>query len=108
MRSAGVLLVPGQELVIADAGRVLAVGLAADMHLVAALPVGKWIEFHQPAAAIDEIARRGLDPALLVWLRAAGKTEFPDTYRVTDANPLPPGWRNGYWLNMYETFNPSR
>jgi hypothetical protein len=60
------------------------------------------------AAAIDEIARRGLDPALLVWLRAAGKTEFPDTYRVTDANPLPPGWRNGYWLNMYETFNPSR
>jgi L-alanine-DL-glutamate epimerase-like enolase superfamily enzyme len=31
-----------------------AVGVAADMHLVAALPVGKWIEFHQPAAAIDE------------------------------------------------------
>jgi hypothetical protein len=30
VRSAGVLLVPGQELVIADAGRVLAVGLAAD------------------------------------------------------------------------------
>jgi hypothetical protein len=57
------------------------------------------------AAAIDEIARRGLDPALLAWLRAAGKTESPDTYRVTDANPLPPGWRNAYWLNMYETFN---
>jgi L-alanine-DL-glutamate epimerase-like enolase superfamily enzyme len=32
-----------------------AIGVAADMHLVAALPVGKWIEFHQPAAAIDEI-----------------------------------------------------
>jgi L-alanine-DL-glutamate epimerase-like enolase superfamily enzyme len=32
-----------------------AVGVAADMHLVAALPVGKWIEFHQPAPAIDEI-----------------------------------------------------
>jgi D-galactarolactone cycloisomerase len=32
-----------------------AVGVAADMHLVAALPVGKWIEFHQPAAVIDDI-----------------------------------------------------
>ena len=32
-----------------------AIGVAADMHLVAALPVGKWIEFHQPAAAIDDI-----------------------------------------------------
>lgn len=32
-----------------------AVGVAADMHLVAALPKGKWIEFHQPSAAIDEI-----------------------------------------------------
>ena len=32
-----------------------AIGVAADMHLVSALPVGKWIEFHQPAAAIDDI-----------------------------------------------------
>ncbi len=57
------------------------------------------------AAAINEIARRGLDPVLLAWLQKEGRTEFPSTYRVTDANPLPPGWRNGYWLNMYETFS---
>jgi arylsulfatase A-like enzyme len=56
-------------------------------------------------AAIDEIARRGLDPALLAWLKAEGRPEFPDQYRVTDANPLPPGWRNAYWLNMHETFS---
>jgi hypothetical protein len=55
------------------------------------------------AAALAEIVRRGLDPALLKWLQAEGHTEFPTEYRVTDANPLPPGWRNGYWLNMYES-----
>jgi L-alanine-DL-glutamate epimerase-like enolase superfamily enzyme len=32
-----------------------AIGVAADMHLVAALPVGKWIEFHQPSRVIDDI-----------------------------------------------------
>jgi L-alanine-DL-glutamate epimerase-like enolase superfamily enzyme len=32
-----------------------AIGVAADMHLVSALPVGKWIEFHQPSAVIDDI-----------------------------------------------------
>jgi L-alanine-DL-glutamate epimerase-like enolase superfamily enzyme len=32
-----------------------AVGVAADIHLVAALPVAKWVEFHQPAEAIDGI-----------------------------------------------------
>jgi D-galactarolactone cycloisomerase len=32
-----------------------AIGVAADMHLIAALPVGKWIEFHQPSAAIDAV-----------------------------------------------------
>jgi L-alanine-DL-glutamate epimerase-like enolase superfamily enzyme len=32
-----------------------AVGVAADMHLIAAMPVGKWIEFHQPSAVIDAI-----------------------------------------------------
>jgi hypothetical protein len=55
------------------------------------------------AAALDEIARRGLDPALLAWLNAEGKTDFPTGYRETDAQPLPPGWRNGYWLNMHES-----
>jgi hypothetical protein len=55
------------------------------------------------AAALREIAHRGLDPALLAWLKAEGKTEFPSEYRVTDANPLPKGWRNAYWLNMHES-----
>ena len=32
-----------------------AVGVVADLHLIASLPVGKWIEFHQPSAAIDDI-----------------------------------------------------
>ena len=32
-----------------------AVGLAADLHLVAALPVGKWVEYHQPSQMIDDI-----------------------------------------------------
>ena len=55
------------------------------------------------AAALSEIAHRGLDPALLDWLRSEGQAEFPTDYRVTDAQPLPKGWRNGYWLNMYES-----
>jgi arylsulfatase A-like enzyme len=55
------------------------------------------------AAALDEIDHRGLDPALLAWLQAKGKVEFPTEFRITDANPLPKGWRNGYWLNMYES-----
>jgi D-galactarolactone cycloisomerase len=32
-----------------------AIGVLADLHLVAALPVGKWIEFHQPSAVIDDL-----------------------------------------------------
>jgi D-galactarolactone cycloisomerase len=32
-----------------------AIGLAADLHLVAALPVGKWVEYHQPSQVIDEM-----------------------------------------------------
>lgn len=59
-------------------------------------------------AAIDEIAHRGLDPALLAWLKTEGQSEFPDQYRVTDANPPPSGWRNAYWLNMHEMFDLSR
>jgi hypothetical protein len=55
------------------------------------------------AAALAEIAHRGLDPALLAWLHSQGKAAFPTEYRVTDAQPLPKGWRNGYWLNMYES-----
>jgi hypothetical protein len=54
-------------------------------------------------AALGEITRRGLDPALANWLKSEGKADLPSDYRVTDAQPLPKGWRNGYWLNMYES-----
>jgi L-alanine-DL-glutamate epimerase-like enolase superfamily enzyme len=37
-----------------------AVGLYADLHLVSALPVGKWIEYHQPSQVIDEIVAQPL------------------------------------------------
>jgi D-galactarolactone cycloisomerase len=32
-----------------------AIGLVADLHLVAALPVGKWVEYRQPSQEIDDI-----------------------------------------------------
>lgn len=35
-----------------------ALGLAADSHLVSALPVGKWVEYHQPSAYIDEMVAK--------------------------------------------------
>jgi len=35
-----------------------AIGLAADLHLVSALPVGKWVEYHHPASYIDGIVAR--------------------------------------------------
>ncbi|MDF1515417.1 MAG: mandelate racemase/muconate lactonizing enzyme family protein [Anaerolineae bacterium] len=35
-----------------------AVGVAADMHLVSALPSGKWVEFHQPSAVIDAVVQK--------------------------------------------------
>jgi len=37
-----------------------AIGLAADLHLVAALPVGKWVEYHQPSQVIDGILAQPL------------------------------------------------
>src|SRR3712207_7242425 len=35
-----------------------AVGLAADLHLVAALPVARWVEYLTPSPFIDEIDRK--------------------------------------------------
>jgi arylsulfatase A-like enzyme len=52
------------------------------------------------AAAIEEIARRGLDPALLDWLRREGHAPYPTDYQVSDAHPAPPGWRT-YFQNLY-------
>ncbi|MGH2354462.1 MAG: sulfatase [Chloroflexota bacterium] len=52
------------------------------------------------AAALEEIARRGLDPALVAWLRSEGTKPFPTEYRATDAHPPPPAWRT-YFQNLY-------
>lgn len=35
-----------------------AIGLASDMHLVSALPVGRWVEYHIPSDYIDGIVTR--------------------------------------------------
>ncbi len=51
-------------------------------------------------AAVEEIARRGLDPALVAWLGTEGREPLPRDYRVTDAHPAPPGWRT-YFGGLY-------
>ena len=56
------------------------------------------------AAAIEEMEHRGLDPALVEWLKGQGKGEFPKDFRATDANPAPKGWRGGYWNNIHSIF----
>ena len=53
------------------------------------------------AAAVEEIEHRGLDPALVKWLKSMGKDEFPKDFSVTDTHPAPEGWRDGYWNNLY-------
>lgn len=59
------------------------------------------------AAAIEEITRRGLDPGLVEWLGNNGKSEFPEKFQVTDANPAPKGWSGGYWNNLYNSLGNS-
>ena len=56
------------------------------------------------AAAVEEIEHRGLDPALVKWLKSEGKDEFPKDFSVTDAHPAPAGWRGGYWNSLYNAF----
>ena len=43
----GVLVVPH--------GWTTAIGLAADLHLAAAMPVARWVEYQTPSAYIEEI-----------------------------------------------------
>jgi len=52
-------------------------------------------------AAMEKMEQKGLDPALVKWLKSKGKSKFPEKFRVTDANPVPKGWRGGYWNNLY-------
>ncbi|MFQ6041194.1 MAG: sulfatase [Candidatus Poribacteria bacterium] len=54
-------------------------------------------------AAIEEMEHRGLDPALVEWLKSNGKSEFPNNFRITDANPAPKGWQAGYWNKLYRS-----
>ena len=51
-------------------------------------------------AALDEIERRGLDPALARWLRAGGEGEVPSDARCHDFWPSPPGYRP-YFQRLY-------
>ncbi len=60
------------------------------------------------AAAIEELARRGLDAKAVQWLRGAGTTPFPDGVRVNDAFPPPPGWRGSYWQNINHCLGAAR
>ena len=53
------------------------------------------------ATAIDEIARRGLDPVLVAWLKDDGEGACPEDFRATDAHPAPKGWTQ-YWANLYQ------
>jgi len=52
------------------------------------------------AAGRAEIARRGLDPALVAWLESGGQDEFPATYSASDTAPPPANWRP-YFGNLY-------
>jgi len=52
------------------------------------------------ASAIDEIERRGTDPALMSWLRSKGETEFPTKCRFWDFHPSPAGWST-YFGRLY-------
>ena len=35
-----------------------AVGLVADLHLIASIPIGKWVEYHQPSEVVDDLVAR--------------------------------------------------
>jgi len=51
--------------------------------------------------AIDEIARRGADPAVVHWLRSAGQAPFPRAARHHAGFPGPPGYYP-YFGRLYE------
>ena len=53
------------------------------------------------AAALDEVERRGADPALLRWLRGGGAEEPPVECRFWDGWPGPEGYTQ-YWNRVYQ------
>ena len=52
------------------------------------------------AAAVDEIERRGTDPALIAWLRSGGEDAFPENPNYWDGYPGPAGFRP-YFGKLY-------
>ena len=52
------------------------------------------------AAAVDEIERRGTDPALMAWLRSGGEAAFPAEANYWDGFPGPEGYRP-YFGKLY-------
>ena len=52
------------------------------------------------AAAVDEIERRGTDPALMAWLRSGGEVAFPTDATYWNGYPGPAGYRP-YFGKLY-------
>jgi arylsulfatase A-like enzyme len=45
------------------------------------------------AAGIEDIARRGIDPKLMAWLRSGGEADFPEDACFYDGHPGPAGYK---------------
>ncbi len=52
------------------------------------------------AAAVDEIGQRGIDPALMKWLRSGGEADFPTGCSFFDGYPGPEGY-SAYFGRLY-------
>ena len=52
------------------------------------------------AAAVDEIGQRGIDSALMKWLRSGGEAEFPTGCSFFDGYPGPEGY-SAYFGRLY-------
>ena len=53
------------------------------------------------AQAVDEVERRGADPALMAWLRSGGAAAWPKDCRFWDGWPGPAGYYT-YFSRLYE------
>jgi len=53
------------------------------------------------AAAVEEIARRGADPALVAWLKKGGQAPLPDVPCLSENWPGPPGY-DRYFSRLYD------
>jgi len=90
-----------------DSERVLEVALKPEDSRLSQLGSLDYVEKDHPdtvrelhAAALDEIERRGADPALMEWLRSGGDKEPPSACRFWDGWPGPEGYTQ-YWNRVY-------